>query len=494
MERHFSPLRTLETLQFDNSYARLPAQFHAKLNPTPLPNPHVVSFNPAAAALLDLDPAQVARSEFARYFSGHGVLPGAEPLAMCYAGHQFGHFVAQLGDGRAILLGEVVNSRGERWDMHLKGAGETPFSRSGDGRAVLRSSIREYLGCEAMHGLGIPTTRALCIVGSDAEVYREQIERGATLLRLAPSHVRFGSFEVFFYRGQPEQVRILADYVIEQHFPELAVLADKYPRFLREVVRRTARLMAQWQAVGFAHGVMNTDNMSILGITLDYGPYGFLDHFDAGYICNHSDHQGRYAFDQQPNIGAWNVTCLAQALSPLMTVEEGSEALSVYQAAFVEYYIELMCAKLGIVPCAEAPALVTGLLEKMNANHVDYTIFFRRLNRFQSEPTLGNAELRDLFLDRAAFDAWAQDYRAVLLRQSSQDAEREARMDRVNPRYILRNYMAQIAIEKAEQGDFSEIDRLLQLMHAPFDAHPTMAHYAGFPPDWAQQIEVSCSS
>jgi len=239
---------------------------------------------------------------------------------------------------------------------------------------------------------------------------------------------------------------------------------------------------------------MNTDNMSILGITLDYGPYGFLDQFDSGFICNHSDHQGRYAFDQQPNIGAWNVTCLAQALSPLMTVEEATEALSVYQAAFVDYYIELMCAKLGIAPCSEAPMLITGLLEKLHANRVDYTIFFRRLNRFQSDPAVPNAALRDLFLDRVAFDAWAQDYRALLLRQSSQDAEREARMDRINPKYILRNYMAQIAIDKAGAGDFSEVNRLLHLLHAPFDAHPEMEHYAGFPPDWAQKIEVSCSS
>ncbi|OFZ95681.1 MAG: hypothetical protein A2Z44_08960 [Betaproteobacteria bacterium RBG_19FT_COMBO_58_11] len=494
MERDFPPLRKLETLSFDNSYARLPDLFHAKLKPTPLSNPHLVSFNPDAAALLDLDPAEAGRSEFAEYFSGQRMLPGAEPLAMLYAGHQFGHFVPQLGDGRAILLGEVVNSRGERWDLHLKGAGETPFSRNGDGRAVLRSSIREYLGCEAMHGLGIPTTRALCIVSSDVEVYREQVERGATLLRLAPSHVRFGSFEVFFYRGQAEPIRTLADYVIAQHYPDLVGLDDQYPRFLREVVRRTARLMAQWQAVGFAHGVMNTDNMSILGITLDYGPYGFIDQFDAGFICNHSDHQGRYAFDQQPNIGAWNVTCLAQALSPLMPVEAATEALSVYQVEFVTYYIELMCAKLGIQPCAEAATLITDLLDRLQVNRVDYTIFFRRLNRFQTDPSASNAALRDLLPERAAFDSWAQDYRAQLLRQGSQDAERAARMDRINPKYILRNYMAQIAIDKAEAGDFSEVDRILHLLHTPFDAHPEMEHYAGFPPDWAQRIEVSCSS
>ncbi len=493
MDRDFPPLRTLETLNFDNSYARLPQAFYAMLPPTPLPAPYLVSFNESAAALLDLDPAQAARPEFLDYFAGHKTLPGAQPLAMIYAGHQFGHYVPQLGDGRAMLLGEVVNSRGERWDLHLKGAGETPFSRSGDGRAVLRSSIREYLCCEAMHGLGIPTTRALCIVGSDMEVYREQIESGAALLRMAPSHVRFGSFELFFYRGQHAEIKTLADYVIAQHYPELADLSDKYPRFLREVVLRTARLMAKWQAVGFAHGVMNTDNMSILGLTLDYGPYGFLDQFDPGYICNHSDHGGRYAFDRQPEIGAWNVTCLAQALSPLMSVEQAQEALSGYNDAFATHYIELMSAKLGITPGPEAVPLITGLLEILQQNRVDYTIFFRRLNRFT--PDDQNASIRDLFLERAAFDVWAALYGARLRQEGRLDSERSARLDGINPKYILRNYMAQIAIQKAvQERDYTEVDRLLVLLRHPFDEQPEMERYAGFPPDWASSIEVSCSS
>jgi uncharacterized protein YdiU (UPF0061 family) len=489
------PRRKLEALNFDNSYARLPPAFHAKLTPTPIPDPYLVSFNEQAAALLDLDVNEAQRREFLEYFAGHRPLPGAEPLAMLYAGHQFGHYVQQLGDGRAILLGEVVNSRGERWDLHLKGAGETPFSRSGDGRAVLRSSIREYLCCEAMHGLRIPTTRALCIVGSDMEVYRESIETGATLLRLAPSHVRFGSFEVFFYRGQHAELKALADYVIAHHYPELAELPDRYPRFLREVALRTARLMAKWQSVGFAHGVMNTDNMSILGITLDYGPYGFLDQCDLGFVCNHSDHHGRYAFDQQPEIGAWNVTCLAQALTPLMSVEEAKDAIAGYYEAFSRHYVELMSAKLGIAPGSEAAELMTGLLEIMHGNKVDYTIFFRRLNRFRQAPDELNAPLRDLFLDREAFDAWAQRYRVLLAREGQGDEARKAKLDRVNPKYVLRNYMAQIAIAKAgNERDFSEIDALLKLLQQPFDEHLGMEHYAGFPPDWAQQISVSCSS
>ncbi len=494
MNREFPPQHTLETLNFDNSYARLTDAFHAKLTPTAITQPYLVSFNDSAAALIDLDPLESQRVAFLEYFSGQKNLPGAEPLAMLYAGHQFGHYVQQLGDGRAILLGEVVNSRGQRWDLHLKGAGETPFSRAGDGRAVLRSSIREYLCCEAMHGLGIPSTRALCIVGSDMEVYREQIESAATLLRMAPSHVRFGSFEVFFYRNQHEELKTLADYVIDQHYPHLTAAKDKYAQFLREVVRRTARLMAEWQAVGFAHGVMNTDNMSILGITLDYGPYGFLDHYDGGFVCNHSDHQGRYAFDQQPDIGAWNLTCLAQALTPLMSVAEARDALSEYQQTFVAHYLDRMAAKLGVERSPELAPLVNRLLELLHENHVDYTIFFRRLNAFQSVAENRNDAVRDLFLDRMAFDSWAQDYAALLRQSGESDTARKVRMDRMNPKFILRNYLSQAAIEKAQAHDFSEVDLLLRLLQSPFDEHSAWERYADFPPDWAGTLTVSCSS
>ncbi|HMZ56797.1 MAG TPA: YdiU family protein, partial [Nitrospira sp.] len=302
-------LHTLETLRFDNRYARLPEAFYAKVNPTPFSSaPFLISANRVAMELLDLDPREATRSEFAGVFGGSLLVPGMEPLAMLYSGHQFGVYVPQLGDGRAILLGEVLNERGERWDLHLKGAGMTPFSRDGDGRSVLRSAIREYLCCEAMHGLGIPTTRALCLVGSDEKVYREQVETGATIVRMAPSHVRFGSFEIFYYRKQHEHLQRLADHVIESYFPHLASTADKYLRFFAEVAERTAALIAQWQAVGWSHGVLNTDNMSILGLTLDYGPYGFMDDYDPGFICNHSDYNGRYAFNQQPYIGLWNLS------------------------------------------------------------------------------------------------------------------------------------------------------------------------------------------
>jgi uncharacterized protein YdiU (UPF0061 family) len=289
-------LKTLEQLQFDNSYARLPETFWSPHQPAPLEDHFLVHFNKKAADLIELDHEQANRPDFVDIISSASPLPGYESIAACYAGHQFGHYVPRLGDGRAILLGEVKTDANRKWDLQLKGGGLTLYSRDGDGRAVLRSTIREYLCSEAMHGLGIPTTRALCITGSNDEVYREKIETGAMLLRMAPSHVRFGSFEYFYYRQQLDDLKTLADYVVTGHFPHLVNKENPYLSLLKEVINSTAKLIAQWQSVGFAHGVMNTDNMSILGLTLDYGPYGFLDNYDPGYICNHSDHHGRYAF------------------------------------------------------------------------------------------------------------------------------------------------------------------------------------------------------
>ncbi|MCG3116288.1 MAG: YdiU family protein [Candidatus Manganitrophus sp. SA1] len=489
-------MRKLETLRFDNSFARLPAAFYSRLSPTPLPDPYLVHFNADAAGLIELDPQEGARPEFVGYFAGNQLLPGSEPLAMLYSGHQFGVYVPQLGDGRAILLGEVRNRSGERWELQLKGAGRTPYSRDGDGRAVLRSTIREYLCGEAMHGLGIPTTRALSIVGSDQKVFRETVETAAVLLRLAPSHVRFGSFQIFYYRRQHEHLQTLADYIIAHHFPELAEKKEKYTLFLTEVVFRTARLMAEWQAVGFAHGVMNTDNMSILGLTFDYGPYGFVEAYEPGFVCNHSDHIGRYAFNRQPQIGLWNLSALAQALSPLVSKEAISEALDQYEPVFNAHYITLIARKLGLKTFqnGDAPLLID-LLGLLQTNHIDYTNFFRALGNFKQAPGEKNANLRDRFIDAAAFDAWAERYRTRLIADERRDAERKATMDQINPKYILRNYLAQIAIQKATQErDYTEIERLLTLLRHPFDEQPDQDHYAAPPPDWAKGIEVSCSS
>jgi uncharacterized protein YdiU (UPF0061 family) len=490
-----STLKTLETLSFDNTYARLPELFYARVTPVGLKNPYLVAFNPDAAALLDLDPAEAERTEFAGCFGGHYLLPGGDPLAMIYAGHQFGAFVSRLGDGRAILLGEARNSRGEKWDLHLKGAGQTPFSRDDDGRAVLRSCIREYLCSEAMHGLGIPTTRALCVVGSDEEVLREQVETGAMLLRLAPSHVRFGHFEYFYWRRQFEHIKTLADYVLVQLFPDLIGQPEPYSRLYHEVAVRTARLIAQWQAVGFAHGVMNSDNMSVLGITIDYGPFGFLDAYHPAFICNQSDHHGRYSFQNQPDIGYFNLRCLAQGLTPLVSDGAIRAALDAYEQVFAEQYGALMRAKFGLAQVrADDDTLVRDFLELMRGSCADYTNGFRALCDFKRTPEAPNEILRDQFVDRDAFDRWAMRYKARLAAENSQDLERAARMRRANPKYVLRNYLAHDAIQMAKNKDFSEIERLRLLLRDPFAEQPEMSRYAAPPPDWAKQITVSCSS
>ena len=488
--------RRLETLSFDNTYAQLPGAFYAKLNPTPFSSgPYLVSFNAAAAELIDLNPDEAKRPEFAALFGGGMLAPGMDPLAMLYSGHQFGVYVPQLGDGRAILLGEATNSRGDRWDLHLKGAGMTPFSRDGDGRAVLRSTIREYLCSEAMHALGIPTTRALCIVGSDDKIYREQVETGAMLLRMAPSHVRFGTFEIFYYRKQYDSLKLLADFVIGNHFVHLRDAPDKYVRFFGEVVERTAKLIAQWQAVGWAHGVMNTDNMSILGLTLDYGPFGFMDDYDAGFICNHSDHNGRYAFNQQPYIGLWNLSCLAQALLPLAEKEPLKAGLDAYTPVFEREYLTLMRAKLGLAEeRTDDEELIRDFLGLLQGSHADYTIVFRELGTFASGPEAKNEHVRDHFVNRDRYDEWALRYRSRLQSEASDDKVRQAAMNLVNPKYVLRNYLAQMAIEKAQQKDFSEVDRLLAVLQRPYTEQHGMSAYAAPPPNWGKHLSVSCSS
>ncbi len=494
-------MRTLESLQFDNSYARLPEAFHRRVAPLPLKHPRLACFNAEVAELLDLDPREAERPEFVAYLGGERPLPGSDPVAMAYSGHQFGHYVPQLGDGRALLLGEVVNGRGERWDLHLKGAGETPYSRMGDGRAVLRSSIREYLCGEAMYGLGIPTTRALCLIASDEKVARERMERGAMLLRVAPSHLRFGSFELFYYQADFSALERLADYAIGHHFPHLLGTAERYSGLLREVVERTAHLMAQWQLVGFAHGVMNTDNMSLLGLTLDYGPFGFLDAFDPGFICNHSDHSGRYAFQRQPYIGLWNLSRFAQALLPLLegepeaAAEQANAILGEYDHHFSRAYGRGMGAKLGLQEQREGDAgLAVELLELLAAEGVDYSGLFRDLATFDPTAGAANATLRAWFRDGAGFDAWAQRYAARLQSEGRDGAARAAQMQRVNPRYVLRNYLAQLAIEQAERHDFSELKRLAQLLRDPFTEQVGAERYAAPPPEWGRRLVISCSS
>ncbi|MBD5635123.1 MAG: YdiU family protein, partial [Candidatus Eremiobacteraeota bacterium] len=341
----------LEKLTIGEGYARLGPSYVERRDPTPLPEPFAIAFNPDVAALIGLEADQAVRPEFLRIAAGCARFGQVEPFAAVYAGHQFGSYNPRLGDGRAITLGEVETPSGERFEWQVKGAGMTAFSRFADGRAVLRSTIREYLCSEAMAALGIPTTRALAIAGSEAPVYRETPETAAVLTRVAPTHLRFGTFEYFHHTQQTDAVRALADYTIERFFPQIADVADdgeRYASFLREVVERTARTIAQWQSVGFAHGVMNTDNMSILGLTLDYGPFGFLDAYDSGFICNHTDEGGRYAFDRQPSIGLWNCNALAAALSSLVSQSDAANALAAYPTAFRETYLRLLAAKFGL--------------------------------------------------------------------------------------------------------------------------------------------------
>ncbi len=489
--------------RWSNRFASLGRSFYTELPAQPLPDPHWVARSPGCAALLGLEPDWWRREDALDVASGHGLWPGMLPLASVYSGHQFGVWAGQLGDGRALWLGEVDAPDGPL-EIQLKGSGLTPYSRMGDGRAVLRSSIREFLCSEAMHGLGIPTTRALCVTGSPLPVRRETIETAAVVTRVAASFIRFGHFEHFAHHDQPGALAKLADFVIDHHYPQCRDAAQPVAALLEAVSLRTAELMAQWQAVGFCHGVMNTDNMSILGLTIDYGPFGFLDAFDPGHICNHTDHQGRYAYARQPGVALWNLHALAQALLALLgEPEEASEralaALEPYRTAFPRALLARLSAKLGLAVADEAArALVDDLMQLMAADHADLTITMRRLADFDSAAGARNDALRDMFIDREAFDAWALRYAERLRGEGSVDAERRLRMQRVNPRVVLRNHLAETAIRRAGEGDFAEVDRLRKVLAAPYDevATPTAEDLsdAGFPPAWAQSIEVSCSS
>lgn len=485
--------RPITHLNFDNSYARLPDTFHASATAAPLPDPELVHFNVEVAALLDLDPSEGARAELVRYCAGEEPIPGSQPVAMAYAGHQFGQFVPSLGDGRALLLGEVVNEAGARWDLHLKGSGPTQFARGFDGRSVLRSAIREHVAGEALHGLGIPTTRALAIVASSEPVLRERMERAAALLRVAESHVRFGTFEWFAARGDRSGLSQLTEYLIARHFPQWRERADRDFLLLREAVTRTATLVARWQAVGFTHGVLNTDNMSILGLTLDFGPYGFMDQYQRAFVSNHSDPLGRYAFQRQPAIAYWNVEALATAIDPLLERGQAEDALAAFAPTFSQTLATLFRAKLGFQDARDDDAaLVSDLLEIMEEVGADFTLSFRGLG--------GITQLADArgvvgLLPRQEWrDAWLRRYRARLASEAGDDAERQVRMDAANPVYVLRQWLAQRAIGSAERGDYSEIETLLRLLRQPFVPLPGADAYASPPPPHLVSPQITCSS
>ena len=478
-------------LTFDNTWFRELTGCYTALTPTPLTGGRLLYHNAPLAASMGLDVA-LFTGDGHDVWHGAALLPGMQPLAQVYSGHQFGVWAGQLGDGRGILLGEQRLEDGSKLDWHLKGAGLTPYSRMGDGRAVIRSSVREFLASEALHHLGIPTTRALTLSIGDEPVYRETPERGAMLMRISPSHLRFGHFEHFFYSQQQDKVQQLADYAIRHHWPHLTEDAERYQLWFTDVVLRTARLIALWQSVGFAHGVMNTDNMSILGLTIDYGPFGFLGDYQPDYICNHSDYQGRYSFENQPMIGLWNLNRLAHALSGLMTTEQLKQALSVYEPELMRVWGERMRAKLGLLTAESGDnEILTELLALMTKEHSDYTLTFRLLSETQQAES--RSPLRDEFIDREAFDGWYQRYRARLLQEEVPDASRQAVMKSANPAVVLRNYLAQQAIDEAERGEQGALARLHQALQQPF-SDQTAAEYRQRPPDWGKTLEVSCSS
>ena len=468
-----------------HAYAELPQDFYNLQNWQGFDNPLLVIENAKLKQELGLE--NIEKQKLLDIFNGLLSIKNLKPLSMAYSGHQFGQYVEQLGDGRGLLLGKVDSSEG-LVDIHLKGAGKTPYSRFGDGRAVLRSVIREYLCGEAMHALSIPTSRALMIIGSDEMVIREKSETAAMLARTAKTHIRFGNFEYFHYNNKPEYVKVLADFCIENYPAYFSRSKNKYEEFFRSVVEQTACMIALWQACGFSHGVMNTDNMSILGETFDYGPYGFMEDYLPSYVCNHSDHQGRYAFKNQPYIGLWNCSALGHALSSLISEEAQGEILKTYELIFQNKLAELYRKKLGLTKSHNEDAqLIQGLLDIMESEKLDYTNTFRNLS--QAVTSVKTNELNS-----NVSMSWIKSYQERHNKESIPIAKKILLMNANNPKYILRNYMAQEVIEAAESSDFSALETVIEVITSPYDELEQYKHFANRSPDWAKNLEISCSS
>jgi uncharacterized protein YdiU (UPF0061 family) len=463
----------MNTLQWTNHWLQRSSSFYRRVDPTPLAAPYFAHCNAQAARLLGLNAEQISNDEALRCFNGDALPPGMQPIATVYAGHQFGIFTSQLGDGRAITLGETQGVNRQTYEIQLKGAGLTPYSRTLDGRYPLGAAIREYLAGEALTALGIPCTRALCLLGSGTEIRRERGETAAILVRMARSHIRFGHFEYFHHRDDIDDLRELFVFVIERHFPELLnEAAEKWPlRLLETVIERTARLIADWQSVGFVHGVMNTDNMALSGETLDLGPFGFMEAYDPGFSPNPSDDQHRYQYDQQPDIGRWNCLALAQAFTVLLsspTIPAG--LLRLYRQTYQQHYLQAMRAKLGLQTQHPGDVdLVNNLLSALACTGADYTGFFRDLARF--EPGRG---LRY----SASLQSWLDSYQDRLSLEKAPPGERRERMSRVNPCYVLRGHLLDQAVQSAGQGDFTELDRLATLLQNPYEEQPGMDFYS----------------
>ena len=466
-------------------FFELPKEFYTLQDWQGFDNPKIVIENHLMKNALGIQGAD--NQELLEIFNGTKKIDSLKPLSMVYSGHQFGQYVEQLGDGRGLLFAQINSNEG-LLDIHLKGAGKTPYSRFGDGRAVLRSVIREYLCGEAMYALSIPTTRALMIIGSDEMVIREKSESAAMLVRTAKTHIRFGNFEYFHYNNKPEHVKALADFCINSYPEYFSRTKDAYEDFFRVIVKNTANMVAHWQAYGFNHGVMNTDNMSILGETFDYGPYGFMEDYNPSHICNHSDYQGRYAFKNQPYIGLWNCSALGHALSSLISEESQTKILQTYEENFQNTLAELYRKKLGLgLEEPEDAALIQGLLDIMESEKLDYTNTFRNLMH-----TLTNKISPELSSEISK--SWVVSF---LKRHSIETMSQEKRlklMSQMNPKFILRNYMAQEAIEAAEKNDFLLLNTLLIVLTQPFEEFPEHQKFANKSPKWAKDLEISCSS
>ena len=474
----------LNELKLTNPYLKLPAECYDRVAPTPLVEPYLIHANKDVAKVLDIDESELQTEAFVKFLNGEHEVEGSDTFAMCYAGHQFGYFVPRLGDGRAINIGTL-----DKYHLQLKGAGMTEYSRNGDGRAVLRSSIREYLMSEAMQGLSIPSTLCLGLTGSEHKVRREKIEKGAIVCRVSSSWVRFGTFEYFAHQGMFKELEALADYVIDENFPHHKGKDNRYTLLFNDVMIITARLMAQWMSVGFNHGVMNTDNMSIAGLTIDYGPYAFLDDFRHENICNHTDVEGRYSFANQPQIAKWNLQALMMALSPLSTIEKMEKNLAMYDKIYIRYYHYYMCKKLGLEGTVEGdPELIDDMLDMLEKLHVDYTLFLRTLSHYEGD----RESLLSTGLYHEPMNEWLDRYDERI--KQIDNTVRKEQMLAANPKYVLKNYMLQEAIDAAEKGDFSVVNDLFNIAQKPFDEHPEFERWAGATPQAFKNKKLSCSS
>jgi uncharacterized protein YdiU (UPF0061 family) len=486
---------------FQNTYTALPANFFARVVPTPVASPKLIKLNRPLALHLGLDPDRLDSPEGAEILAGKRVPDGADPIAMAYAGHQFGHFVPQLGDGRAILLGEVIDTDGVRRDIQLKGSGPTPFSRRGDGRAALGPVLREYIVSEAMAVLGIPTTRSLAAVMTGESVLRETLLPGAVLTRVASSHIRVGTFQYFAARGDTEGVRRLADHVINRHYPELINAEHPYHALLSAVIARQAELVARWLLIGFIHGVMNTDNTSISGETIDYGPCAFMDHYDPATVFSSIDEQGRYAYGNQPRIALWNLTRLAECLLPLLNetqdkaIEEAQATLGEFIEKFDAAYQAGLRSKLGLFTAHEEDrALAQDLLDAMAKNQADFTLTFRRLSDAALDPA-NDREVRQLFADPAAYDEWAARWHQRISEEPQQSAARQAAMRAVNPAFIPRNHRVEAVIDAAvNRDDFAPFEELLAVLSNPYQDQPAFAAYADPPKPEQRVLQTFCGT